>query len=325
MDQVRGNVTHDGGRRNYLCVTMTGMPDPLARATQSLLTRFHRQRPVRSGSLLITVLGDSIAPRGAAATLGSLIRLAEPLGLPDRHVRTSIGRLAQEGWLTSTREGRQSEYSLTDHGKSRFAEATSRIYREAPQSWDGNWTLVLLPSSGSSIAARDEMLWLGFGQIRAGVLAHPNLSVDETRHQLDDLKMNRDTVVMRASSEGPEADRRLIDAGWDLGDLGRRYRKFVEAFSPVREAIAGPLEPRVAFVVRTLLIHEYRKIHLRDPLLPHSLLPESWIGGQAYELCRELYRAVFGCADQFVSEVAETLGGRLPSPSRDTFRRFGGL
>ncbi len=186
------NVTHNNDAGNHLCVTIQAMPDRLARATQSLLARFHRQRPVRSGSLLITVLGDSIAPRGGVVTLGSLIRLAEPLGLPDRHVRTSVGRLAQEGWLSSSREGRQSEYSLTEHGKSRFAEATSRIYREAPQSWDGNWTLVLLPPSGSSAqkAAREEMLWLGFGQVRAGVLAHPNLGVEETRRQLDELRVD---------------------------------------------------------------------------------------------------------------------------------------
>src|SRR2546430_16693793 len=29
----------------------------------------------------------------------------------------------------------------------------------------------------------------------------------------------------------------------------------------------------ISFIIRTLLIHEYRKIHLRDPLLPPALLP----------------------------------------------------
>src|SRR5262245_9213661 len=95
--------------RNTSCTTFSvsaflTMPESLDQATQSLLTRFHRQKPVRSGSLLITVLGDSIAPRGGIVTLGSLIRLAEPFGLPDRLVRTSVGRLASEGWLAWNRE-----------------------------------------------------------------------------------------------------------------------------------------------------------------------------------------------------------------------------
>src|SRR5688572_26493895 len=73
---------------------------PIHQATQALLVRFHRQKPVRTGSLLITVLGDSIAPRGGIVTLGSLIRLAAPFDLPERLVRTSVGRLANEGWLS---------------------------------------------------------------------------------------------------------------------------------------------------------------------------------------------------------------------------------
>ena len=303
---------------------MNGMPDRLSRATQGLLTRFHRQKPVRSGSLLITVIGDSIAPRGGVVTLGSLIRLAEPLGLPERLVRTSVGRLAQEGWLESNREGRQSEYFLSEHGRGRFAEATSRIYREAPGSWDRNWTLVLLPAAAK--AAREEMLWLGFGQVRPGLLAHPNLGVESTRLQLNELKMDGDAVVMRAMSEGAESDRALVEAGWDLADIARRYKKFVDAFAPVKEAVGVQApSPETAFVIRTLLIHEYRKIHLRDPQLPHSLLPADWIGVQAYELCRTLYRAVFVAGDQFVSDVAETLGGKLARPAREVFLRFGGL
>lgn len=303
------------------------MPDRLDKATHALLARFHRQRPVRSGSLLITVLGDSIAPRGGIVTLGSLIRLAAPFGLPERLVRTSVGRLAQDGWLSSNREGRQSEYFLTDHGRKRFAEATARIYREALQSWDRTWTLLFLPPGGGQKTLREELLWLGFGQVRPGVLAHPSRSVEDTREQLVQLDSKADVIVLSARSEGDAADRALIEAGWDLAELARGYRRFVDTFTPVRASLDGKSTPpaETAFVIRTLLIHEYRKIHLRDPLLPHSLLPADWIGAQAYELCRALYRAVFAAADQYVTASAETLSGKLELPSRQAYRRFGGL
>lgn len=303
------------------------MPDRLEKATKALLTRFHRQRPVRSGSLLITILGDSIAPRGGVITLGSLIRLAAPLGLPERLVRTSVGRLAQDGWLSSLREGRKSEYFLTDHGRNRFAEATARIYREASQSWDQNWTLLFLPPGHGLKTLREELLWLGFGQVRPGVLAHPTRTVADTREQLAELGSKANVILLSAKSEGDEADRALIEAGWDLAELARSYRRFVDAFRPVRDSLASRSAPpaEMAFVIRTLLIHEYRKIHLRDPLLPHSLLPADWIGTHAYELCRSLYRAVFFAADQYVSTAAETLSGKLERPSRQTYRRFGGI
>jgi phenylacetic acid degradation operon negative regulatory protein len=277
----------------------------------------------------MTVLGDSIAPRGGAVTLGSLIRLAAPLGLPERLVRTTVGRLAQEGWLSSNREGRQSEYFLTEHGRNRFAEATSRIYREAPQSWDGSWTLLLLSqlSTQRQKAIREQMLWLGFGQIGTNLLAHPNRSLEDTRSQLAEMKMDKDVVLMRASSEGADADRALIRAGWSLEELARGYQRFVTSFSPIRDLLnaRAPVPPEKAFVIRTLLIHEYRKIHLRDPFLPHSLLPDNWIGAQAYDVCRTLYRSVFSAAEEHVSAVAETLAGKLARPSRQTYGRFGGL
>src|SRR5262245_51484214 len=178
------------------------MSDRLTQATHTLVAKFQRQRPMRSGSLLITLFGDAIAPRGGAVTLGSLIRLAHPFGIPERLVRTSVGRLANDGWLSSHRVGRQSEYFLTDHGKSRFAEATQRIYGQAPHSWDGHWTLLFLPpgSRARRETLREEMAWLGFGQISPGVLAHPSRTVADTREQLAELRIDGRAVVMRAST-----------------------------------------------------------------------------------------------------------------------------
>lgn len=319
------------------------MSDRVSEATQALVARFQRQRPVRSGSLLITLFGDSIAPRGGTITLGSLIRLAASFEIPERVVRTSVGRLAQEGWLAFRRSGRQSEYFLTDHGKNRFAEATQRIYGEAPQSWDGYWTLLLLPAGqrASRERLREEMSWLGFGQVGPGVLAHPSRSVEDTLSQLREIRLDgssraqasrmkpgRDVIVMRAASDGPEADKALLQAGWDLGELTRAYQRFVATFEPVESAVGAgrvSLPPQTAFIIRTLLIHEYRKIHLRDPLLPRSLLPADWVGARAYALCRDLYRQVFSAAEEHVAATASTLDGELRSPSRDTLRRFGGL
>jgi phenylacetic acid degradation operon negative regulatory protein len=305
------------------------MTDPVAAAAASLVAGFRRQRPVRAGSLLTTIFGDSIAPRGGTITLASLIRLAQPFGITERLVRTSVGRLTHLGWLAYRRSGRQSEYFLSDLGRQRFAEATRRIYGESPRSWDEHWTLVLLPS-GSGAArdkARQEMSWLGFGQLGAGVLAHPNLDLADARQQLAARGIDGEVVIMRARSEGAEANRKLAAAGWDLGELGRSYRRFLSSFTPARELIAGrqdiPAEP--AFVVRTLLVHQYRKIHLRDPLLPRALLPGQWIGEAAYELCRDLYRDVFAAAETHISATAVTLDGALGRLENTALRRFGGL
>src|SRR5271165_5154247 len=117
-------------------------------ACRELLARFRRQRPLRGGSLIITIFGDSIMPRGGAVSLGSLITLAAPFGLNERLVRTAAARLAQQGWLEGRRAGKRSEYHLSKTGRQRFAEATKRIYSAPDSAWAGRWTLIVLPSMG---------------------------------------------------------------------------------------------------------------------------------------------------------------------------------
>jgi phenylacetic acid degradation operon negative regulatory protein len=299
------------------------MADRYAPAIRALVGRFRRQRPLRAGSLIITLFGDSIAPRGGAITLGSLIRLAQPFGITERLVRTTVARLAHEDWLTTRRAGRLSEYRLSDSGRRRFADATRRIYAEMPRSWSGQWTLVLLPNPGTTV--RDELAWLGFGEPSAGVFAHPTRTPADTREQLARLNGASRALVLEARNEDPASDRRLARAGWDLGELAKGYHRLVRTFRPVQDSLAREMDPEPAFIVRTLLVHEYRKIHLRDPLLPESLLAPDWIGTHAYELCRALYALTFAPSEHYLSRLATRLGGTLPQPEAAVFRRFGGL
>ena len=295
--------------------------------TNALASRFRRQRPLRGGSLLITILGDAIAPRGGTIALASLIRLAAPFGLTERLVRTSIGRLANEDWVSFERFGRVSFYSLTPHGRARFAEATQRIYSGPPEDWDGLWSLVIVPPALKKL--REELLWLGFGQVTPGVFAHPTHKEPAIRARLEELQASGQLIVMQGSVLSADASANLVRMGWDLGDLARRYKRFIDMFSPVAAALdasrAVAIAGDVAFILRTLLLHEYRKIHLRDPLLPAALLPADWVGTDAQKLCRELYARVFAASEQYLSATVQTQAGALPPPASEIFQRFGGL
>lgn len=302
---------------------MNDRPD----VTTALVTRFRRQRPLRGGSLIITVFGDAIAPRGGAITLASLIGLMAPFGLTERLVRTSVARLAADDWLAGRRLGRLSEYRLSPSGKQRFIEATRRIYAGPASDWSGRWTLVLTPGASPARRrrVRETLLWEGFGELAAGVLAHPALTPAETLGHLDAAGHGDAPILLEARSAGAGPDRQLVAQGWDLRELAARYARFIRNFEPVLPAVRGPLAPADAFLVRTLLVHEYRKIHLRDPLLPPSLLPGDWPGTAAYEVCRTVYERVFLAAEQHLVAVAARLDGRLPTPEVSVFRRFAGL
>ena len=294
-----------------------------------LLARFRRQRPLRGGSLIVTLFGDAILPRGGAIALGSLIELAAPFGLNERLVRTASARLAQEGWLEARRDGKLSEYRLSKSGRARFAEATKRIYSEPDTAWSGRWTLIVVPPmrAAERNRIREELMWRGFGELSANVFAHPELDSQALRSQRHPGGLLGKVVAFDAALGTEDAPQRLVDLGWDLEDLGLRYQRFVARYAPVLAELKRrrDIEPHDCFLVRTLLIHEYRRLHLRDPLLPAQLLRPNWPGAQAATLCRDIYARVFSPSEVYLSRVACRLAGVLPAADASVLQRFGGI
>ena len=99
------------------------------RKFNALLTSFERRRPLRAGSLIVTIYGDAIVPRGGSLWLGSLLDMLAGFGVEPGLVRTAVSRLVADGWFERTRIGKQSYYRLSPWGAAEFATATTRIYR----------------------------------------------------------------------------------------------------------------------------------------------------------------------------------------------------
>lgn len=304
----------------------------LRRQMTALLRNFRARTPLRGGSLIMTVFGDVLAPRGGSVWMSDLIELLIPFGLNDRLVRTAIFRLAQQEWLTAHRIGRRSYYSLTATGKLAFEEATRRIYAALDDAWDGQWTWVMLPASASTDRAtwRHELELLGFGAIGRDVYAHPHPFWVDIGQHLRQAGLAEQAIVMRGQPVDADMGRTLTALArecWDMHGIERRYLEFIKIFRPVWQATeAAPmLTPDLAFQLRTLLIHGYRKVLLRDPHLPAGLLPPHWPGTAAFELCKRLYEYLLAPSEAFISTQLEDIGGRVPPADEQLYRRFGGL
>ncbi|OAN44719.1 phenylacetic acid degradation operon negative regulatory protein PaaX [Paramagnetospirillum marisnigri] len=294
---------------------------------------FDRLRP-KAKSLIITVYGDAILHHGGSAWLGSVINLVEPLGLNERIVRTSVFRLSKEEWLASSQIGRRSYYRLTEQGRRRFEAANSRIYFHVSQPWDGGWTLVITNTAGLDPDTRDmirrNLGWTGFGQLAPGIMLHPDPDKGVMRQILTDLGVSDQAVVMTGGTEAgfsTAALEAMIHGCWDLKRLAADYDEFLDIFRPLWQSLSanGELDPELCFVVRTLLMHGYRRALLRDPMLPDELLPANWPGTAARALCRNLYRLVQAAAETHVMTMLETAEGPVPEAHPSYFTRFGGL
>lgn len=302
------------------------------RCIEELVEEFKNQRPIRGGSLIITIYGDAISPRGGTVWLGSLIKLLEPLGLNQRLVRTSIFRLTKEGWLTSTQVGRRSYYSLTDTGRRRFESAFRRIYAQLYPEWDGKWDLVITTQLDVELrkVVKKEMEWLGFGNISPGVMAHPMADMAEVNSTLQELCVNNEIIHMESQLIGTQTSaplKELVHECWNLQQLSEDYLMFLERFRPILRSLesAEDLDPEQCFQLRTLMIHHYRRVLLRDPQLPEKLLPAEWAGTSARILARNIYRMVQEKAEEYLSATQETADGPLPEPAPRFYKRFGGL
>ena len=301
-------------------------------ATRKLLDEFRSRPTLRAGSLIVTVFGDAIAPRGGTVWIGSLIKVLADFGINERLVRTSVFRLCKDGWLAVDKIGRRSYYSLTMEGARKFEQATIRIYGEPRQTWAGKWCLVLLADldAEEKEQLRRELRWLGFAPISSNVLAHPTPGARALEAVLDDSGTNDRIVVMEGQTLDQRRDdamRALVHKRWNLAELDENYLQFVARFRPLLGALRKQrsCDPRRAFLIRTLMIQEYRKVLLRDPLLPAELLPATWHGTAAYQLCRNLSRLVGASADDWLGETLENADGPLPPPAAEFFARFGGL
>ena len=290
--------------------------------------------PPRSKSLVMTVMGDAIAPHGGAAWLGSLIELLAPLGVTDRLVRTSVFRLVQEGWLTASREGRRSRYGFDAKSLPRFQRADRRIYAPPGLHWDGRWTLLLAPNGSINgelrTAVRKELQWEGFAMLGPGLLAHPAGDIEGLADALARTGAAGKVFALSAAGlpgVGSRPVQELVGEGWNLTAVAQGYRDFVAQFSPLLALLqdGADVAPAAAFAMRSLLIHAYRRLQLHDPLLPVELLPDPWPGSDAYEMARAIYVRVALQAEVHVHAVLRREDEAAPEADAAFYGRFGGL
>jgi phenylacetic acid degradation operon negative regulatory protein len=249
--------------------------------------------------------------------LGTLLEFFAAIDIDSGVVRTAMSRLASDGWLERNKVGRNSFYRLNKKGRQTFDTATKHIYDPPLSDWTGRFELLLIGNGGDRDASRDALKNAGFGSPLPGVWVAPSgVPVPEEA---------AGAIRLEVSAED-DSGRRLLSESWPLERTADAYLKFMKTFEPLQASLGRRevLSDADAFTARILLIHHYRRVVLRDPLLPTPLLPRDWPGRAARRLCGEIYRGLLPASEQWLDDHATNENGPLPRPGGALARRFDG-
>ena len=168
-------------------------------AEGELLPAGSRRRAVGSGSarsLLLTVLGEFVHPRGAPVWTATLVAGLGALGIEEKAARQAIARSAADGVLKSEKSGRRVNWRITAPGTRLLADGARRIYGflNDTSPWDGKWLVlsVAIPETQRQLRhkLRTRLTWLGMGSPSPGIWILPDVGkVEEVAAVIDELNL----------------------------------------------------------------------------------------------------------------------------------------
>jgi phenylacetic acid degradation operon negative regulatory protein len=269
--------------------------------------------PVRTQFLVFTLFGDYVLPRGGTIWTSSLLSLLELLGVSERAARSTLSRMSRKGWLTASKHGRRSQYSITAKGWMLLTQGEQRIFEPVFADWDGLWHMVVysLPERKRRLrhSLRQGLTWLGFGSLAPGTWVSPHNRKVAVRNLCNDLSIQKHVEIFSGTHLGFSEDRDMVKQCWDLGDIAVQYHDFITRYWPEYLECRGEEDGDVAiprdqcFARRFWLTHDFQSFPLKDPNLPTALLPSDWIGYEARQLFDDYRRLLEEPANRFVDEV----------------------
>jgi phenylacetic acid degradation operon negative regulatory protein len=263
-------------------------------------------------SLLLTILGEYVLPRGEAVWQETLVGALVSVGHTEQAARQALARSVRGGWLSTSRHGRRSRVALSPRSAELLASGASRIYSfGSAWSWDGRWLVLVLrvPEARREVRhqLRTRLAWAGLGSMGGGVWLTPHVSREaelhaavseaELRAAVSDAPAALATSFVASMGMLGRAED-VAAAAWDLEAVRSQYEAFIADFAAIR-----PSSGEASFRMQTLLVHAWRKFPFLDPDLPAELLPPGWPRRRAHELFKRRHSAWGDAAREYFEEL----------------------
>jgi phenylacetic acid degradation operon negative regulatory protein len=246
-------------------------------------------RGAQPRQLIVTVYGLYSRAEGGWMSVAALVSLLADLGVDESAVRSSISRLKRRGILHASRRSGAAGYELSQAALAILAEGDRRIFRRARASLADGWLLAVFSVPEAERhkrhVLRSHLARLGFGTASPGVWIAPAHLHDATADTLRRLGLDSYADLFRADHLAFGDLAAKVRVWWDLDQLERLYRQFVDANEPLLrrwQTVRAPDQDAFADYVQVLT--DWRRLPYLDPGLPAELLPGNWVGIRAADL-----------------------------------------
>ena len=268
---------------------------------------------VRIPTIIFTLFGAYIIPRGREVWIGNLIKLLNTFSLSDNAIRLGLSRMSRQKLLRSRKKGRNSYYSLSKKGYDWMLCGRHRGLERECRPWDKKWRLLIynIPEKLRSKrdALRKKLHNTGYGSLGPSIWLSPYDFKEELTMFIDKLKVSDHIERFEAKYTWFREERELIYKAWNIKDLEERYEKFIARYTHLlltfkKKALNKEnVDAGECFAERFRSSAEFIEIALFDPMLPGELLPDDWAGFKAMEIYKKYQDILASEANRFVDEI----------------------
>jgi len=131
-------------------------------------------------------------------------------------------------------------------------------------------------------------------------------------------------IALEASGLVQPSLQTFVAECWPLEQLAKNYQELIEHFMPAYTLLHSGenISPLDGVTLRLLLIHEWRKLVLRDVDLPTACKLNGESEEKARKLVADLYQLLLPTSELFLDETMTAPGKRLPPPEEGFGKRF---
>ena len=264
----------------------------------------------RPQDLVMTFLGAYVVPQDRVVWSGGLVTLLGEFGFSAGAARVALGRMVRRGIVDRLKVGRLVSYRPTPSTVALLEEGDRRIFSLGREPHSAElWTVLwhAIPEERRLERGRlaRRLRFLGFGSVQDGTWMSPHHREREVVALIDELHVAGYTGVMLGRPAASLDFRALVSRAWDLDALDERYRAFSDEFSAyARAGGRRGMDDREAFLLRTRLVHVFRRFPALDPELPDELMHGPRHRAEAVALFHRLYGALAPGAQRHFDAVA---------------------